>query len=135
MLRFACFLCIVSPMSAHTREARTLPLTLGQQFQAARKRTGLDQDQLAEVLGVTRTTISRWETDRNVPPFTAVSRLSEMSGWDLELFARAATPSEPDFDPAAGGNATDGQVIDATGWFLGIADEGPHQLLVLAETG
>lgn len=66
-----------------------LPLTLGQQFQAARKRTGLDQTGLGEVFGVDRTTISRWERGTHVPPFDVVVRLSEMSDWPLRLFAQA----------------------------------------------
>jgi DNA-binding XRE family transcriptional regulator len=80
-------------MSMH--EAQTLPLTLGQQFAAARKRAGHDQTALGRILGCDRTTISRWERDQAEPPFTAVATLSTMSGWPLELFARAQTPTSP----------------------------------------
>lgn len=76
-------------------EATPLPLTLGQQFAAARDKTGLDQDELGAVLGKNRTTISRWERDLATPPFTAVVALSRMSGWPLDLFARAQTPADP----------------------------------------
>lgn len=80
-------------MSMH--EVTPLPLTLGQQFAAARAKTGLDQSGFAAVIGVQRTTISRWERDKAEPPFSAVATLSEMSGWPLELFARAQTPVGP----------------------------------------
>lgn len=74
-----------------------LPLSLGQQFQAARKRTGLDQTGLGEVFAVDRTTISRWERGTHVPPFDVVVKLAEMSGWPLRLFAQAIS-----IDPGIG---------------------------------
>jgi transcriptional regulator with XRE-family HTH domain len=77
-----------------------LPLTLGQQFQAARKRTGLDQAGLGEVFDVDRTTISRWERGTHVPPFDVVVRLADLSGWPLRLFAQAI-PTNP--TPETGG--------------------------------
>lgn len=97
--------CIVTTMSV--QEPTPLPLTLGQQFAAARDKAGLDQDQLGEILRKNRTTISRWERDLATPPFTAVVILHRLSGWPLEFFARAETPA----DPGPGG----GSVIDLSG--------------------
>lgn len=82
-----------------THEVTSLPLTLGRQFQLARERTGLDQTQLGERFGVNRTTISRWERDKAIPPFNIVAQLSEMSDWPLEYFARSQTPIQPDPGP------------------------------------
>lgn len=99
-----------------TTEAITLPLTLGQQFAAARHRTGLDQEPLGKLLGVNRTTISRWENDKQVPPFDAVAKLSEMSGWDVRLFARAISSADGPNDPGGVDSRRSGcngaQVID-----------------------
>lgn len=93
-----------------TNEAYALPLSLGEHFRAARKRTGLDQDELGELMGVNRTTISRWERDLAVPPFDAIVALSRRSGWSLDLFARAIVPT--DGDPEGGG----GLLIASPGW-------------------
>ena len=93
-------------------EAVDLPLTLGQQFAAARRKARKSQAELGVILGCHRTTISRWELDEDDPPFKAVVRLSELSGWPLAYFGRAAEPT-----PDPGPNTPDGQVIDGTGWF------------------
>lgn len=93
-----------------THEVTSLPLTLGRQFQLARERTGLDQTDLGERFGVNRTTISRWERDKAIPPFTVVAQLSELSGWPLEYFARSQTPIQP--DPGPEGTRDQGIALD-----------------------
>jgi transcriptional regulator with XRE-family HTH domain len=76
-------------------------MSLGSQLKAARARTGKDQTELGEVLGVNRTTISRWERDEAVPQFDDVVKVAHVTGWPLDLFARAASIDlrGPDSDP------------------------------------
>lgn len=95
-----------------------LPLTLGKQLAAARDRMKVDQDDLGATLGYSRVTISRWENDKQVPPFTVVAKISRMSGWPLDYFARAETPSDPGPDtpsdqgiPASPCNADTAKVL------------------------
>lgn len=100
-------------------EVATLPLTLGKQLAAARERLGLDQDEMAESVSASRSTISRWERDKAVPPFNTVVRWSELTGWDLSLFARAETPTQSPDDPSGQGVRTtacngDAQILDFT---------------------
>ncbi len=42
-------------------------MTLGNSLFNARKRSGLSQEEVAERLGVSRQTISKWETDETLP--------------------------------------------------------------------
>lgn len=61
-------------------------MTLGERIQRARKDRGLSQEALGEALGVTRQSISKWESDTAVPELDkliAMSRLFHMSIGDL----------------------------------------------------
>ena len=42
-------------------------MNLGNNLYQARKKKGLSQEEVAEKLGVTRQTISKWETDETIP--------------------------------------------------------------------
>lgn len=42
-------------------------MNLGNNLFEARKKAGLSQDKVAEKLGVTRQTISKWETNETTP--------------------------------------------------------------------
>jgi len=50
----------------------------GDKIAKARKNVNLTQDQLAEVLGVTRQTISKWESDLAFPETAKITRLAEV---------------------------------------------------------
>jgi len=45
-----------------------------------RRRKGLTQEDLAELLGVTRVTVARWETGKLVPSTSSILKLSEVLG-------------------------------------------------------
>lgn len=45
---------------------------------SSRTRLGLTQQQLAEKLGVTRTTVTMWETGANTPPTKILPKLAEV---------------------------------------------------------
>ncbi len=54
--------------------------TLGKRIAAHRKRLGLTQDRLAELLGVTAQAVSKWENDQSCPDITMLPKLSEVFG-------------------------------------------------------
>ena len=68
-------------------------MNLGNNLFEARKRAGLSQDKVAEKLGITRQTISKWETNETIPDIYQAKRLSklynlsldELIGFDIEL--------------------------------------------------
>ena len=59
-------------------------MTLGNRLYDMRKEKGLSQEKAAEVLGVTRQTISKWETDQSTPDFDKILPLCELYGISTE---------------------------------------------------
>lgn len=55
-------------------------MTLGERLYQYRKNVNLSQDTLAEKVGVTRQTISKWETDQSTPEFSKIAILCETFG-------------------------------------------------------
>ena len=56
---------------------------IGEFLQKLRKEKGLTQEQLAEKMGVSRRTVSRWETGSNVPDLDILVELSDFYEVDL----------------------------------------------------
>lgn len=51
-------------------------MNLGSNLYNARKKSGLSQEEVAEKLGVSRQTISKWETDETLPDIRQAKRLA-----------------------------------------------------------
>ena len=68
-------------------------MSLGNSLWSARKKCGLSQEEVAEKLGVSRQTISKWETDETLPDIRQSKRmaalyklsLDELIDFDLEV--------------------------------------------------
>lgn len=68
-------------------------MNLGNSLFHARKRCGLSQEDVAEKLGVSRQTVSKWETDETIPDIRQSKKmavlyhlsLDELIDFDLEL--------------------------------------------------
>ena len=68
-------------------------MSLGNSLWSARKKCGLSQEAVAEKLGVSRQTISKWETDETLPDIRQSKRmaalyklsLDELIDFDLEV--------------------------------------------------
>lgn len=54
--------------------------SMGQRIKSKRKKAKLSQDKLAQRIGVTQNTISRWESDRTVPDREELNRLKKIIG-------------------------------------------------------
>lgn len=59
-------------------------MNLGNNLYQARKKKGLSQEDTAEKLGVSRQTISKWETDETLPDIRQVKQLSMLYGLSLD---------------------------------------------------
>ena len=59
-------------------------MNLGNNLFQARKKAGLSQETVAEKLGVSRQTISKWETDETVPDIYQAKRLSKLYNLTLD---------------------------------------------------
>jgi transcriptional regulator with XRE-family HTH domain len=60
-------------------------MTSGDLIRSARLRAELSQEQLAERLGLARSSIARWETDTVEPGFSTLRRVLQACGFDLSL--------------------------------------------------
>ena len=58
-------------------------LKIGRFLRALRKETALTQEQLAERLGVTSRSVSRWETGSNLPDLDLLIELADLYGVEL----------------------------------------------------
>ena len=68
---------------------------IGNHLFLARKNKGLSQEKVAEHLGVSRQTISKWETDETLPDIRQAKKLAVLYGVSLdELIAFDVTVSE-----------------------------------------
>lgn len=110
-------------------------MTLGQHLTYLRSRQGWSQDVLAEQLGVSRQSVSKWETDSSVPDLDKLLGLSELFGVTLDELvkgpaedgSRADTgsedvPSDPGGfpgEPSGSADAPDGPApLVAEAWDL-----------------
>ena len=59
-------------------------MDLGNALYRARKKSGLSQEAVAEKLGVSRQTISKWETDETLPDIRQAKRLAVLYGLSLD---------------------------------------------------
>ncbi len=59
-------------------------MSLGNNLFKARKKKGLSQEEVAERLGVSRQTISKWETDETLPDIRQSKSLATLYGLSLD---------------------------------------------------
>lgn len=92
-----------APMARHPPPATTPATTPGARLRAARLERGLTQDALAAELGVSRSAVAQWETDRAGQIRGNLLRIAEVLGVSLEYLlhgddkrapAQAATGDE-----------------------------------------
>lgn len=63
-------------------------MKLGESLFQARKKRGFSQEDTAEKLGVSRQTISKWETDETLPDIRQAKRLAELYHLSLDELIR-----------------------------------------------
>ncbi len=75
-------------------------MTLGERISTFRRRQGLSQEALAEKLGVSRQSVSKWERNESLPETDKLPLLAQALGISLDLLLNGeeAAPS-PSFQP------------------------------------
>jgi len=75
-------------------------MTLGEKIQQLRKASGISQEQLAEQLGVSRQSVSKWELDDAVPEIGKVVMLSDLFSISTDELLKdnyaASKPGQPE---------------------------------------
>lgn len=73
------------PYTLMTRCSETVPMSsFGTRFRALRLHKGLTQDELADVLGITKSAVSAWENDRETPSFQKLVAIRGQLGASLD---------------------------------------------------
>lgn len=62
-------------------------MTCGERIKEEREKRGMTQEQLAEAIGVTRQSVSKWEADQSRPSGAKLEKLSALFGLPLEAWA------------------------------------------------
>ena len=63
-------------------------MNIGKKIQTARQNVNLTQEQAAEVLGVSRQTISNWENEKTYPDIVSVVKMSDLYSISLDRLLR-----------------------------------------------
>ena len=67
------------------REKEVPDMTLGEKIRACRQEAGMSQEKIAELVGVSRQAVTKWEADQSVPHTEHLFRLSEIFGTTVDL--------------------------------------------------
>lgn len=68
-----------------------------------RKRNGMSQEQLAEKVGVSRQSVSKWESARSIPDMNKIVLLSEIFGVSTDYLLKDEMGPEQEMPPAGSG--------------------------------
>ncbi|MCM1545412.1 MAG: helix-turn-helix domain-containing protein [Clostridiales bacterium] len=83
-------------------------MTTGEKISEERKKAGLTQQQFADALGVTRQSVSRWESDLAFPETDTLIKMSEMFGCSIDYLLKYNAAG----DATATGGATATNTVD-----------------------
>ena len=77
-------------------------MTMGERIKELRKENGMTQTALAEALGITKGTVSTWETDTRTPGFETLSKMSDIFQRRIEyIMGKSDDASAPVMDEAS----------------------------------
>ena len=76
-------------------------MKLSEKILYSRKRAGLSQEALADMVGVSRQAVSKWETGEALPETAKLAALGTALGVSLDWLLSDAEPEEPEEEPAA----------------------------------
>ncbi len=76
-------------------------MSLGTNIREHRKRCGLSQEKLAELVGVSRQAVTKWETGQSAPSTENLLRLAEIFDVSLDALITAGTPEASPAPPPA----------------------------------
>lgn len=106
-------------------------MTLGEKLKEVRKENGLSQEQLSEKLGVSRSAVAKWETDKGIPDIDNLKVISQLLNVSIDYLINDDSTSdeasmhesnseEKQFDPSEyAGRCYD---IELKGWNDGVSD-------------
>ena len=97
--------------------------TFSEKLLELRRREGLSQEQLADRLGVTRQSVSKWESGAAAPELSKLVALSDLFGVSVDYLVkdRLEEPERPAEPPAPSTARLEEQVEEISSYFRGYA--------------
>ena len=72
-------------------------MTFGERLREARKKAGMTQEQLAEVLSVSRQAVTKWESDKGIPDVENLKLIAKVLDVSIDyLLDRTDNPCQCD---------------------------------------
>lgn len=87
-------------------------MSLGERIKLNRKEKKLTQKQLADIMRIDHTTISKWESNTYEPDTTSLNQLSEIFAVSVDYLTGGKENSFEEFDPEVRSLARDIQSFD-----------------------
>ena len=70
-------------------------MELGEKLRQLRKEKGLTQEELASLLYVSRTAVSKWESDKGCPNIDSLKQLSKLYGISVDYLLGLTQEKKP----------------------------------------
>ncbi|MGN1390330.1 MAG: helix-turn-helix domain-containing protein [Bulleidia sp.] len=96
-------------------------MTIADRIQNLRKVKGISQEELADKIGVSRQTISKWESEQSVPDIDKVVQMSDYFGMTTDYLLKGIEETEEDRTSDAQVFSLIGLIVCFIGLFVSIA--------------
>lgn len=73
-------------------------MTIADRIQSLRKTKGISQEQLADVVGVSRQAVSKWESEQTIPDLDKIVTMSEYFGVTTDYLLKGIEPIKEEKD-------------------------------------
>ena len=68
-------------------------MTLGERIKACRQHAGMSQEKVAELVGISRQAVTKWESDQSAPNTENLFKLAEIFGTTVDLLLNSEEES------------------------------------------
>lgn len=94
-------------------------VTIGQKLQDARKKSGLTQEQVAELLDINQVQLSYYENGKREINLSLLEKLANLYSYELSYFVTDIAVKEPDIQLAFRGNELNEKDLQTIAWAKG----------------
>ena len=70
-------------------------MALGEKIKACRQRAGMSQEKVAELVGVSRQAVTKWEVNQSAPNTENLFKLAEIFGTTVDMLLASEDENKP----------------------------------------
>lgn len=75
-------------------------MTLGERIRTCRQQAGMSQEKVAELIGISRQAVTKWEADQSAPSTENLFKLADIFGTSVDLLLHAENSGEETLEEA-----------------------------------